>query len=51
VPTTWVVDQNGRIVLGAVGEVDFDSPDLRGQIQALMPGSGDAAGIRLAPAP
>ncbi len=51
VPTTWVVDREGRIVLGAVGEVDFDSPDLRGQIQALMPGSGDAAGIRLAPAP
>ena len=51
VPTTWVVDRKGRIVLGAVGEVDFDSPDPRGQIQALMPGSGDAAGIRRAPAP
>ena len=51
VPTTWVVDRNGRIVLGAVGEVDFDSPDLRGQIKALMQGSGDAAGIEVAPAP
>jgi hypothetical protein len=34
-----------------VGEVDFDSPDLRGQIKALLPGSGDAAGIEVAPAP
>jgi len=51
VPTTWVVDRNGHIVLGAVGEVDFDSPDLRGQIQALIPGSGNAAGIGMAPAP
>jgi thiol-disulfide isomerase/thioredoxin len=51
VPTTWVVDGNGRMVLGAVGEVDFDSPDLRGQIQALMPGSRDAAGIGQAPMP
>jgi thiol-disulfide isomerase/thioredoxin len=51
VPTTLVVDRNGHIVLGALGEVDFDSPDLRGQIQALMPGSGDAAGIGTAPTP
>ena len=51
VPTTWVVDRNGHIVLGAVGEVDFDSPELRGEIQTLLPGSGDAAGIGLAPAP
>ena len=51
VPTTWVVDRSGHIVLGAVGEVDFDSPDLRGQIQALLPGSGDAAGIGMAPGP
>ncbi|MCA1792029.1 MAG: redoxin domain-containing protein, partial [Thioalkalivibrio sp.] len=50
VPTTFVVDRNGHIVLGAVGEVDFDSPDLRGQIQTLLPGSGDAAGIGMAPA-
>jgi thiol-disulfide isomerase/thioredoxin len=51
VPTTWVVDTEGRIVLGAVGEVDFDRPDLRGQIQALMSGSGDAEGNGTAPAP
>ena len=51
VPTTWVVDREGRIILGAVGEVDFDSPDLHGQIQALLPGSGDEAGIEVAPAP
>ena len=51
VPTTWVVDRNGHIVLGAVGEVNFDSPDLRGQIQALMTGFGDAAGLGIAPAP
>jgi len=51
VPTTWVVDRNGDIVLGAVGEVDFDSPQLRGQIQALLPGSGGAAGIGTAPPP
>jgi hypothetical protein len=28
VPTTWVVDREARKVLGAVGEVDFDSPEL-----------------------
>jgi thiol-disulfide isomerase/thioredoxin len=50
VPTTWVVDRSGDIVLGAVGEVDFDSPDLRGQLQALMPGFGDAEGNGTAPA-
>ncbi|WP_296759103.1 TlpA disulfide reductase family protein [Thioalkalivibrio sp.] len=51
VPTTLVVDRNGHLVLGAVGEVDFDSPDLRGQLQALIPGSGDAEGNGTAPAP
>jgi len=50
VPTTVVVDRYGHIVLRAVGEVDFDSPDLRGQIQALLPGSGDAEANRTAPA-
>jgi len=51
VPTTWVVDRSGDIVLGAVGEVDFDSPDLRGQLQALIRGSGDAEANGTAPAP
>jgi thiol-disulfide isomerase/thioredoxin len=37
VPTTWVVDSEARVVLGAVGEVDFDSPELREQIRRLMP--------------
>ena len=52
VPTTVVVDRYGHIVLRAVGEVDFDSPDLRGQLQALMPGFGGAEeGNGTAPAP
>jgi thiol-disulfide isomerase/thioredoxin len=37
VPTTLVVDRESRVVLGAVGEVDFDSPDLREQLRRLMP--------------
>jgi thiol-disulfide isomerase/thioredoxin len=36
VPTTWVVDREMRKVLGAVGEVDFDSPDLMEQLGALL---------------
>jgi thiol-disulfide isomerase/thioredoxin len=51
VPTTLVVDRNGQIVRGALGEVDFDSPDLRGQIQTLMRGSDDAGDVRGAPVP
>ncbi len=36
VPTTWVVDRGGRKVLRAVGEVDFDSPELIQQLQTLI---------------
>lgn len=35
-PTTWVVDRDGHKVLGAVGEVDFDSPELVEQLRALI---------------
>jgi thiol-disulfide isomerase/thioredoxin len=37
VPTTLVVDVETRLVLGAVGEVDFDSADLHEQLRLLMP--------------
>jgi thiol-disulfide isomerase/thioredoxin len=37
-PTTWVVDRETRRILGAVGEVDFDSAALREQLQALIAG-------------
>jgi len=36
VPTTWVIDRRGYKVLGAVGEVDFDSPELIHQLQTLI---------------
>jgi hypothetical protein len=36
VPTTWVVDREARKVLGAVGEIDFDSPELLNQLRALV---------------
>jgi thiol-disulfide isomerase/thioredoxin len=36
VPTTWVIDPQTRKVLGAVGEVDFDSPELVEQLRALI---------------
>jgi thiol-disulfide isomerase/thioredoxin len=36
VPTTWVVDRETRKVLGAVGEVDFDSPELVEQLGVLI---------------
>jgi len=36
VPTTWVVDRRGQKVLGAVGEVDFDNPELIQQLQTLI---------------
>jgi thiol-disulfide isomerase/thioredoxin len=36
VPTTWVIDRETRKVLGAVGEVDFDSPDLMEQLGVLL---------------
>jgi thiol-disulfide isomerase/thioredoxin len=42
VPTTLVVDSEARIVLGAVGEVDFDSPELREQIRRLIPATPGA---------
>lgn len=37
-PTTWVVDRETRRILGAVGEVDFDSAALRDQLQDLIAG-------------
>jgi thiol-disulfide isomerase/thioredoxin len=37
-PTTWVVDRETRRILGAVGEVDFDSAALREQLQGLITG-------------
>lgn len=37
-PTTWVVDRETRMVLGAVGEVDFDSAALRDQLEDLIAG-------------
>jgi len=36
VPTTWIVDREARKVLGAVGEVDFDSPELIEQLRPLI---------------
>ena len=36
VPTTWVVDRSGLRVLGAVGEVDYDSPELVEQLRTLI---------------
>ena len=36
VPTTLVVDRGGQKVLRAVGEVDFDSPELIQQLQTLI---------------
>jgi thiol-disulfide isomerase/thioredoxin len=36
VPTTWVIDRGANRVLGAVGEVDFDSPELVEQIWGLI---------------
>jgi thiol-disulfide isomerase/thioredoxin len=36
VPTTWVVDRETRKVLGTVGEVDYDDPELVEQLRALI---------------
>jgi thiol-disulfide isomerase/thioredoxin len=46
VPTTWVVDLERRMVLGAVGEVDFDSPELVDQILGLMPAPPPSDGAK-----
>lgn len=44
VPTTWVIDRSGRKILGAVGEVDFDSPELVEQLQTLIEAEPHADG-------
>lgn len=35
-PTTFLLDKEGRIVYRAVGGLEFDDPALVGQIRALM---------------
>jgi thiol-disulfide isomerase/thioredoxin len=40
VPTTWVIDRGTNRVLGAVGEVDFDSPELVEQLWVLIAADG-----------
>jgi thiol-disulfide isomerase/thioredoxin len=36
IPTTWVIEGRANRVLGAVGEVDFDSPELVEQLWVLI---------------
>lgn len=37
-PTSYVIDTEGRIRLGAFGELEWDSPEVIGQIRKLLPG-------------
>ena len=37
-PTSYVIDPGGRIQLGAFGELEWDSPEVIGQIRKLFPG-------------
>jgi len=37
-PTSYVIDANGRIRLGAFGELDWDAPEVMEQIRNLLPG-------------
>lgn len=45
VPTTWVIDRSGFRVLGAIGEVDYDSPELVEQLRSLI-AREPTAGVR-----
>ncbi len=36
VPTTWVIDRRGRIVLRHRGAANWDTPAIRAQLQALL---------------
>jgi thiol-disulfide isomerase/thioredoxin len=38
-PTSYVIDPEGRIRLGAFGELEWDSPEVIGQIRNLLPGA------------
>ena len=36
VPTTYIVDRHGKIVASGFGPIDFDRPEFREYIQALL---------------
>jgi cytochrome c biogenesis protein CcmG, thiol:disulfide interchange protein DsbE len=36
VPTTYVIDRQGMVVAGGFGPVDFDRPEFREYLQALV---------------
>jgi peroxiredoxin len=36
VPTTYIVDRHGKIVANGFGPIDFDRPEFREYIQALL---------------
>ena len=39
VPTTFIVDRQGRVVASGHGRIDFDAPSFRTYIQALLSAS------------
>jgi hypothetical protein len=41
-PTTYVIDRQGRVAYQAVGEVDFEGADFVGKLRALLQESGAA---------
>ena len=38
-PTSFVIDTEGRIRLGAIGELEWDSPEIVDKFKQLLPGS------------
>lgn len=45
-PTTFVIDQSGRVVLRYMGEQDWDSPEIRAKIEALLNRSSHTPKVR-----
>jgi peroxiredoxin len=50
-PTTFVIDQSGMVVLRYMGEQDWDSPKIRAKIEALLDRSSLAPSVRPKPSP
>jgi peroxiredoxin len=45
-PTTYVIDQSGMVVLHYMGEQDWDSPKIRAELEALLNRSSQAPNVR-----